>query len=353
MDTEVIVVGGGQSGLVAGYYLKQAGIPFVILDEEPRLGAAWRQRWDSLELFTIAEYCALPGLRFPGGKNRFPSKEEMADYIEAYGEEFDLPVRLGTRVTSLEPIEGGYRLETTKGTYEAPQVIIATGAYRVPKLPELAGKLDPEVFQVHTGRYRNPSQVPGGTVVVVGAANSGAQIAPELAAGRRVLLSQGSPLPHFGRRFLGKGLHWWGDKFGLIAKPLMGERDRLHKKTILVGPSLKKLAKRHRFELVGRTVDAEGRTMRFEDGRSADVDAVVWATGFRYDYSWVHAPVVADGGGIEQDRGVTAAPGLYVLGMQCQHSYGSALIWWVKDDAAYLVERIRQFRPQAVAGRRG
>ncbi|MGW2220163.1 flavin-containing monooxygenase, partial [Nonomuraea sp. NPDC001684] len=244
MDTEVIVVGGGQSGLVAGYYLKQAGIPFVILDEEPRLGEAWRQRWDSLELFTIAEYCALPGLRFPGRKNRFPTKEEMADYVEAYGKEFDLPVRLGTRVTSLEPIEGGYRLETTKGTYEAPQVIIATGAYRVPKVPELAGRLDPEVYQVHTGRYRNPSQVPGGTVVVVGAANSGAQIAPELAAGRRVLLSQGSPLPHFGRRFLGKGLHWWGDKFGLIAKPLMGERDRLHKKTILVGPSLKKLAKR-------------------------------------------------------------------------------------------------------------
>ncbi|MGW2223539.1 hypothetical protein ACWCSD_51830, partial [Nonomuraea sp. NPDC001684] len=113
------------------------------------------------------------------------------------------------------------------------------------------------------------------------------------------------------------------------------------------------LAKRHRFELVGRTVDAEGRTMRFEDGRSADVDAVVWATGFRYDYSWVHAPVQDEGGGITQDRGVTASPGLYVLGMQCQHSYGSALIWWVKDDAAYLVERIRQFRPQAVAGRRG
>ncbi|GAA4092629.1 flavin-containing monooxygenase [Nonomuraea soli] len=352
---EVIVIGGGQSGLVAGYYLKRAGIPFLILDEEDRVGQAWRKRWNSLELFTIAEYCALPGLRFPGSKNRFPGKDEMADYVETYAREFDLPIRLGTKVTSLEPAHGGYRLETTAGTFEAEQVIVATGAYRLPKVPPIAAGLSDEVYQTHTGTYREPSQIPGRTVVVVGAANSGAQIAPELAATHRVLLSQGSPLPHFGRRFLGKGLHWWGDKFGLIAKPLQGERDRLHKKTILVGPSLKKLSKRHGFELVGRTIGAEGRTMRFEDGREVETDAVVWATGFRYDYSWMHAPVLDQGGAPIQERGVTDAPGLYILGMQCQYSYGSALIWWVKDDAAYLVERIRErrHRTAGVPSRKG
>jgi len=294
--TEVIVVGGGQSGLVAGYLLKKAGIPFVILDEEPRVGEAWRKRWDSLELFTIAQYCELPGLRFPGSKNHFPSKDEMADYLQTYQREFDLPVRLDTKVIALEPITGGYHVETTKGAYEAPQVIVATGAYRLPRVPPMAVRLSDEVFQIHTGVYRNPEQIPGKTVVVVGAANSGAQIAPELTKTHRVLLSQGSPLPAFPRRFLGKGLHWYGDKFGLISKPLEGERDRLHKKTILVGPSLKKISKKYGVELVGRTVDVEDRTVRFEDGSSVETDAVVWATGFRYDYSWMHVPVLDDGG---------------------------------------------------------
>jgi putative flavoprotein involved in K+ transport len=354
--TEVIVVGGGQSGLVAGYYLKKAGIPFVILDEEPRVGESWRKRWDSLELFTIAQYCELPGLRFPGNKNHFPGKNEMADYIQAYQRVFDLPVRLGTKVTALDPVDGGYRLETTAGAVEAPQVIVATGAYRLPRVPPMAVRLDDDVFQIHTGVYRNPAQIPGRTVVVVGAANSGAQIAPELTRTHRVLLSQGSHLPAFGRKFLGKGLHWWGDKLGLIAKPLEGERDRLHKKTILVGPSLKKISKRYGVELVPRTIDVEGRTVRFEDGTSVETDAVVWATGFRYDYSWMRVPVLDDGGTPIQYRGVTEAPGLYILGMQCQYSYGSALVWWVKDDAAYLVEQIKDVRARdresARAGRR-
>ncbi|MFC4534161.1 flavin-containing monooxygenase [Sphaerisporangium dianthi] len=348
--TEVIVVGGGQSGLVAGYFLKKAGIPFLILDEEHRTGEAWRRRWDSLELFTIAEYCELPGRRFPGSKNHFPGKDEMADYLQDYAREFDLPVRLDTKVTSLERTDdGGYRLETSKGPYEAPQVIIATGAYRLPRVPEMAAGLSDDVHQVHTGEYHNPSEVPGKTVVVVGAANSGAQIAPELTRTHRVLLSQGSHLPAFGKKFLGKGLHWWGDKFGLISKPLDGERDRLHKKTILVGPSLKKISRKYGVELVGRTVGCEGRTVRFEDGRSIETDAVVWATGFRYDYSWVHASVLDENGTPVQERGVTAAPGLYILGMQCQYSYGSALVWWVKDDASYLVDRIEEFRRRGPA----
>src|SRR5262245_52320313 len=174
--TEVIVVGGGQGGLVAGYLLKQAGVPFVILDEEPRVGESWRKRWDSLELFTIAQYCELPGLRFPGSKNHFPGKDEMADYLQAYQREFDLPVRLGTKVLTLDAIDDGYRVETTQGAFEAPQVIVATGAYRLPRVPPMAVRLSDDVFQIHTGVYRNPEQIPGKTVVVVGAANSGAQI---------------------------------------------------------------------------------------------------------------------------------------------------------------------------------
>ena len=197
------------------------------------------------------------------------------------------------------------------------------------------------MLQVHTGTYTNPGRIPGRKVLVVGAANSGAQIAIDLADTHEVVLSQGSPLPHGPRRFLGIGLHWWGDKLGIIAKPLDGERGRLHKKTILVGPSLKKISQRHGIELVDRTVDAAGRTMIFEDGHAVDVDAVVWATGFRPDYGWVDLPIFGDDGRPHHDRGVVdEAPGLYFLGMQCQYSYGSGLIWWVKDDAAYLVEQV-------------
>lgn len=345
---EVIVVGGGQTGLVAGYFLAKAGIPFLILDAGERVGDAWRKRWDSLELFTIAQYCELPGLRFPGRRQHFPDKDEMADYVEEYARTNALPVRLGTEVTSLTRRPGGgYLLESNQGSFEAEHVIVATGAQRLGNTPPLSKKVGDEVFQVHSGEYLNPRQIPGRRVLVVGAANSGAQIATELAKTHRVVLSQGSPLPHLGRRFLGIGIHWWGDKLGIIKKPLIGERDRLHKKTLLVGPSLTTLSKRHGFTLAGRTVAAEGRTMRFEDGDTTDVDAVVWATGFRYDFSWI-GPSVMDKNGVPvQDRGVTGEPGLYFLGLQCQYSYGSGLIWWVKDDAAYVVEHLRTRRSRA------
>jgi putative flavoprotein involved in K+ transport len=188
---DVVVVGGGQSGPVAGHYLSQAGIPHVILDAGGRVGEAWRERWDALRLFAVAQYCVLPGLGFPGQQGRFPTKDEMADYVEEYTRHWRLRVRLNTEVTSLTAIDDGYRLETSTGPYEARQVIVATGAYREPFVPPLAAGLDDGVFQVHTGRYHNPSQVPGKSVLVVGAANFCTQIATDLARTHRVTLSQG------------------------------------------------------------------------------------------------------------------------------------------------------------------
>jgi putative flavoprotein involved in K+ transport len=347
--TEVLVIGGGQTGLVTAYFLAKAGIPYVVVDSGPRVGDAWRRRWDSLELFTIARYCELPGLRFPGYWQRYPSKDEMARYLEVFAERNDIPVRLNTTITSLVKTGSGYLATDQDGTeIEADQVVVATGAQRVPNVPPVAQKVGEDVFQVHTGDYLNPAQIPGKDVVVVGAANSGAQIATELSKTHRVMLSQGSPLPHFGRKFLFIGIHWWGDKLGIIRKPLIGERDRLHKKTILVGPSLEKLSKRHGFKLTGRTVGAEGSLIQFEDGTSFRADAVIWATGFKYDYRWVEPPVLNEHGVPVQDRGVTEHEGLYFLGLQCQYSYGSGLIWWVKDDAEYLVDHLRAHRRAAV-----
>lgn len=348
---EVAIVGGGQSGLVAGYHLQRADVPYIILDAGPDAGWSWRRRWDSLRLFTIAAYCELPGLKFPGNWNRFPDKDEVADYMLEYHRTFRQPVRWNTKVTHLQAHGDGYLLKTTTGDITARQVIVAAGAYRNQFVPPIASGLAPEVYQVHTGSYRNPSTVPGRRVVVVGAANSGAQIAIDLAKTHRVVLSQGSALPHGPCKFFGIGLHWWGDKLGIIKKPLIGERDRLHKKTILVGINLKKVTAKYGIELRGRTVGCHGSTLSFEDGTSATADAVVWATGFRPDFTtWMELPIFGEDGLPRQFRGVVdEAPGLYFLGMQCQYNYGSGLIWWVKDDAEYLVEQIQAYRAGAPA----
>jgi putative flavoprotein involved in K+ transport len=339
---KVLVVGGGQAGLTAGYYLAWAAVPFRILDAEARVGDAWRRRWDSLELFTAGRYSALPGLDFPGDPERFPGKDEVADYLERYARTFELPVSLNSRATALERAPGGYRVSTTSGTHQAEQVIVATGAYQRPHLPAIAARLGRGVTQLHSAEYRNPQQLPEGRVLVVGAANSGAQIAEDLAASHRVYLSRGTRLPRLPRRLLGKSLHWWAERLGLMTAPLEGSlRGRTQRGDLLIGTGLRQLARRRGVELAARTIDAHDRTVRFQDGRTLDVDSVVWATGYRADYSWIKLQIFDEHGEPRHRRGITDAPGLYFLGMHGQYSRGSSLIHWVKHDAAYLVEQLR------------
>jgi putative flavoprotein involved in K+ transport len=339
---DVVVVGGGQAGLAASYYLSQAELPHVILDAERRVGDAWRRRWDSLELFSAARYSALPGLPFPGDPQHFPGKDEAADYLEGYAQTFQLPVKLHTRVSSLAGVDGGYRVNTDAGGYQGEQVIVTTGAYQHPIVPAPAAKLHGDVAQLHSADYRNPEQLATDQVLVVGAANSGAQIAEDLAASHRVHLSRGHRLARLPRRLLGKSLHWWGDHLGLLTASLDGSwRGRTQRGDLLIGTSLRQLARRHRVRLVGRTVDAEGRTVRFADGRTLEAEAIVWATGFRSDYLWIGVPQAVDERGLPiHRRGVTQAPGLYFLGMHNQYSRGSSLIGFVRHDAAFIADRI-------------
>ncbi|HEV2258550.1 MAG TPA: NAD(P)/FAD-dependent oxidoreductase [Streptosporangiaceae bacterium] len=350
---EVIVVGGGQAGLTAGHYLSQAGIPFVILDAGTGAGESWRQRWDSLELFTPARYSSLPGLPFPGGPWHYPGKDEVAAYLQAYARTFALPVQYRARVTSLERAAGGYRLHTAAGVYEAAQVIVATGAYQRPLIPPIAGGLSPGVTQLHSAAYRNPGQIPGPQVLVVGAANSGAQIAADLAPTHRVWLSQGAKIPRLPRRILGIPLHTLGDRLGLIAAPLGTWRGRTQRGDLLVGTSLRQLARRHHVTLLGRATGADGRTVRFADGQQLEVNAVVWATGYQPDYTWIRVPVLGPDGLPRHQRGTTSSPGLYFLGMHNQYSRGSALIYWVRHDAAYIVSRARAHATEATPGIEG
>jgi putative flavoprotein involved in K+ transport len=344
-DVEVAVVGVGQTGLAMGYFLRRQGRRFVILERAGQIAPAWRERWDSLTLFTPRRYSALPGLPFPGDPQGYPTRDEVIAYLERYAETFDLPIELNSEVKKLElDDDGRFRLELDDRTISAGQVVVATGPFQAPFIPKLAGRLAPDVFQTHATGYRRPDQVPAGTVLVVGGGNTGIQIAKELSATHQVVLSIGSrqtPLP---QRLLGRDLFWWLTKARILDKSVetrLGQR--LSTRETLIGSSPRELKRRYGVELKPRAVDGAGGTVRFEDGSELDVDAVIWATGYRPDYSWIKLPIFDDDGRLRQRRGVTDVPGLYFLGLTWQHTRGSALIGWVKDDAGFIAERIAAY----------
>jgi putative flavoprotein involved in K+ transport len=347
---EVVVVGGGQAGLAIGYFLAEQGRDFVILEAAAAPAAAWRERWDSLKLFTPVRYSSLPGLAFPGDPDSYPTRDEVVDYLTNYAQHFDLPVALGSRVRSIRGTGGAYRVETEDRSYAAEQVVVATGPFQAPFVPPIADRLGPELAQLHSTAYRSPKDLPDGRVLVVGGGNTGFQIAEELAASREVDLSVGSrqkPLP---QRILGRDLFWYLEATGLIRKSRetrIGRR--LEGRETLIGSKPRTLRRRHGVELHPRAVDASGSMVTFEDGTSVDVQGVLWATGFRPDYSWIDAEVFDEKGRVVHERGATGAAGLYFLGLSWQHTRGSALIGWVGDDAEHLSERIGAFRPNLAA----
>ena len=342
---EVIVVGGGQAGLALGYHLAQRGKDFTILDAAPEPAAAWRERWDSLKLFTSARYDALPGLPFPGDPDRYPTRDEVADYLTDYARRFDLPVELNSRVTAVRRQCDRYVVELEGRTYEAQQVVIATGPFQTPFVPPIAKAVAGDVVQLHSTEYRSPDSLPTGRVLVVGGGNTGFQIAEELSGSREVHLSIGSrqtPLP---QRILGRDLFWYLDATGLIRKTIESRiGQRMSGRDTLIGSTPRRIRKQHGVQLHGRAVGADGSTVRFEDGGPIEVAGIVWATGFRVDHSWIDVPVFDDAGRAGHGRGVTESPGLYFLGLSWQHTRGSALLGWVKDDAEYLAERIEASR---------
>lgn len=343
MESEVIVIGGGQAGLAMGYHLARQGVGFVILDGSPRVGDAWRNRWDSLTLFTPAAYSALPGMAFPGDPEGYPGKDEVAGYLESYAERFRLPIRLGERVMALRPGPSGWSAETDSGRYDAAQVIVATGPFQRPAVPALGQQLAAEVMQLHSADYRDPAQLPAGDVLVVGAGNSGVQIAEELSRTHRVHLAVGERMPRLPQRVLGRSLFWWLAKAGLMDASLDTRLGRRMSRTdTLIGIGPRALARAHGVHVTGRVVDVRGGTVMTEDGRRITPSSVVWATGFRPDFGWIDAPVLDARGIPMHRRGVTAAPGLYVLGLSWLHTRGSALIGWVGRDAEYLAGIVGQ-----------
>ena len=337
---DVLVVGAGQAGLTVGYYLKRAGLRFLIVDAADRVGSAWRQRWESLVLFTPRRYNAMPGLPFDGHPDEEPTRDEVIEYLDRYAAELNLPVELDSRVIALHHREGRYAAELPARAILADQVVVATGPFQQPWIPSFAASVASDVSQTHSTGYRRPSDLPPGRVVVVGGGNTGYQIAEELAADHQVVLAVGSrqtPLP---QRLLGRQLFWWLTKLGMqriSVESRLGKR--LSGRETLIGSSPAK-AKRKGITLKPRVLAASGRAVRFADGTETEADAIIWATGYRSDYSWIKLPVFDDRGRPRHRRGVIDQTGLYFLGLQWQYTRGSALLGFVSDDARYIAQQI-------------
>jgi len=335
---DAVVVGGSQAGLAMAWHLARQHLRFLVLDAAPEFGHTWRSRWDSLKLFTPAQHDALPGMPFPGPPDTYPGKDAVAGYLQAYAAAFSLPVRLNARVTALIRTAEGFEIRTQDEVLRARQVVVATGPFQVPYVPPAGQRLDDSVTQLHSAGYRNPQALPPGPVLVVGGGNSGFQIAEELAsAGRQVDLSIATRAPMLPQRLAGKDLFWWLTRLGLMrvsAGSRLGRRLRA-RPDFVIGSSRRRLkAAGVRFRPA--VADADGSTVRFADGTSLDAEVVIWATGYRLDYSWIHIPGVTRDGRVDHHRGVTEVPGLYFLGLTWQHTRGSALLGFVHHDAAYL-----------------
>ncbi|MGH7425671.1 MAG: flavin-containing monooxygenase, partial [Candidatus Methylomirabilales bacterium] len=341
---DTLIIGGGQAGLSVGYHLSRRGVPFVILDANRRVGDTWRNRWDSLRLFTPNRFNGLPGMPFPGPRWGIPTKDEFADYLESYAERFELPVRTGIEVERLA--RNGERFVANAGDrrFEAGNVVIAMSSWQRPRVPEFASELDPRIRQLHVADYRNPRQLQDGDALVVGAGNSGAEIALDLAGTHRVWLS-GPDTGHLPFRpesavarvlmpFIGRVIF----HRVLTTSTPIGKRVRpkmLAKGDLLIRVKPKDLAAAG-VERVPRTTGVAEGLPRVEDGRRLDVANVVWCSGFHPGFSWIDLPVLGPQEP-NHDRGVVdSEPGLYFVGLKFLYSKSSEQIHGVGRDAAHI-----------------
>ena len=345
---DTVVIGGGQAGLAAGYFLTRRGGNFVILDENRRTGASWRKRWESLKLFTPSKFNGLPGAPFPKPGDYLPTKDEVADYLEGYARQFDLPVRYGSKVDELSRNGQGYHIAAGVSKLSSKNVIIATGPFQVPYTPAFANELESSILQFHSSAYCNAQDFPVHSVLVVGAGNSGAEIALELArAGKQVWLAgrDVGRIPANGPlgKFLGGRPIWWFMNHVLTVNTPIGRKVKAsegHQRTPLGRATRGEIAEAG-VELVPRVSGVESGKPQLEDGRGLPVEGVVWATGFHPDYHWINLPIFDGYGSPKHSRGIVQdAPGLYFLGLMFQSALSSSLLGGVGADAAYIARRI-------------
>lgn len=350
---DTVVIGGGQAGLAIGAELAHQGRDFVILDASRRVGDGWRLRWDSLRLFTPARFVGLPGMPFRGDPLSFPTKDEVASYLEAYATTFDLPVRTGVRVDRVR--REGQRFVASAGSlrWESQNVVVATGGCQVPKVPGFADELDEHIVQLHSSDYRNPAQLPAGPVLLVGVGNSGAEIARDVASTHPTWIA-GSPsgeipvrLSRATARFVFPVLRFaavhvltQGNPIGRAASAKFHAAPLIRTKVAdLVAAGVR---------VIPRIAGVRDGLPAFADGTTCDVVSVIWCTGYRNDFGWIDLPAFDDDGEPIHQRGVVqSVPGLYFLGLEFLYAAASATLPGVGRDARHLANRMR---PPAAVG---
>jgi putative flavoprotein involved in K+ transport len=352
-----VVIGSGQAGLVMAYYLQRAGEDFVVLEADQRIGDVWRRRYDSLRLFSVPRYASLPGWRIP--VDGYPSRDEMADYLEQYAARFELPVQTGVRVEQVRRDGETFIVETSEGTYCADRVVVATGAHRRPKLPAFAAELDASVRQLHSIDYRNPGQFAPGGVLVVGAANSGSDVALDAAAAGHATWIAGRhpgqvPVDIDTRR--GRAvipIVMFVFKHVLTLRTPMGRKARAKAEREGVMLVRNKLADLDAAGVtrLGRITGVQDGGPMTEDGPVPDVSTVVWCTGSSSDHSFLDASLLDADGRPDHERGVAAVPGLYFMGLEFQFALASGTIQGLDRDARYLLRRMRREPKPAVQER--
>ena len=348
-EIETVVIGAGQAGLSAGYHLRRRGRQFVILDSATRVGDSWRRQWDTLRLYSPAQYDSLPGLPFPAPRWTFPDKDQVAAYLESYAHQFALPIRQDTRVTRLERDDGKYLVTTDTGDVRCDNVIVATGTFgRTPHVPAIASQLDPALLQLHSSEYRRPGQLRDGPVLVVGASHSGTDIAFEVAATHPTILAGrdcGQIPPRLespGMRVLFPALLFlW--QHAVTRRTPIGRNAMPHIRAH-GGPMLRvkraDLAERGVERVVSRVEEVRDG-LPVVDGSPRDVANVVWATGFKQAFDWIRLPIIGDDGYPRERRGVVDdAPGLYFTGLAFQYAFSSMLLAGAGRDAGYVVDHL-------------
>ncbi len=347
---ETVVVGGGQAGLSVGYHLARRGLPFVILDANERIGDSWRKRWDSLRLFTPARYAGLAGMPFPAPDWAFPTKDEMADYLEAYAARFEFPVRTGVRVERLSRQGDQFVLDAGDLRFEADHVVVAMANFQRPQVPSFARDLDPGIVQFHSSAYRNPSQLRDGGVLIVGAGNSGAEIAVEVARSHPTWMS-GRDTGHIPFRIEGTAARLLLARLVLrvlfhrvltVDTPI-GRKAR--PKVLSQGGPLIRLKPRDLaaagIQRVPRTVGVRDGLPLLEGGRVLDVANVIWCTGFHPGFSWIDLPIFGERGEPMHQCGIVSSePGLYFVGLEFLYALSSEMIHGVGRDAERIAQAI-------------
>lgn len=357
----VVVIGAGQAGLSAGYHLRRRGIDHVILDGAARIGDVWRNRWDSLKLFTPAKFGSLDGYRFPIHGDAYPTKDQMADYLEEYAEKFQLPVRLNTLVERLSKPNGRFRVETTNGVYEADHVVIAAASYQKPRLPAFARNLGADVLQMHSHEYRNPSQLPEGAVLLVGASNSGAEIAMDIARTHKVFLAGRDVgyIPFDIAGFLGRKLLVRLVVRGMFHHLLtmrlpLGRkfRDKMHGRGMPLIRTRPWQLKRAGVRRIGKIVEMAQGKARTEDGEEVRFDSVIWCTGFHSGFDWIDLPILDAHGDPRHRYGQSSdVEGLYFVGLHFQYAVSSTMVAGAGRDArrvaGWIAKSRKRLKPAA------